>query len=374
MNQFRIPVYRPDLSGNESRYVMQCLDSTWISSKGSFIADFETRFARRVGLAHATSVSNGTVALHLALLALGIGAGDEVIVPTLTYIASANAVTYTGATPVFADSCAHDWQIDPADVERKITPRTRAVMAVHLYGHPCDMDALQAICRRHRLFLIEDCAEAIGTVYKNRHVGGFGDIATFSFFGNKTITTGEGGMVVAVDHALIERARHFKGQGLAAHREYWHDVVGYNYRMTNLCAAIGVAQLERLDFFLERKRRVAAAYRAGLRGTPLQFQPEPVDALHSWWMVTVLVDNATERDALRAHLAAVGIETRPAFYPVHGMPMYSHRYQRNPVAEDIAARGICLPSFPGLSEAEVSEVCDRIHGHYAGHRALSLAA
>lgn len=374
MNPYRIPVYRPDLSGNEARYVMQCLESTWISSKGSFIAEFESRFAQRVGSAHATSVCNGTTALHLALLALGIGVGDEVIVPTLTYIASANAVTYTGATPVFADSSAQDWQIDPADVERKITPRTRAVMAVHLYGHPCDMDALQAICRRHRLFLIEDCAEAIGTVYKNRHVGGFGDIASFSFFGNKTMTTGEGGMVVANDRALIERARHFKGQGLAAHREYWHDVVGYNYRMTNLCAAIGVAQLERLDGFIERKRRLAAGYRSGLRGTPLQFQPEPVDGSHSWWMVTALVDNPAERDALRAHLAAAGIETRPAFHPVHGMPMYSHRYQRNPVAEDIAARGFCLPSFPGMSESELRDVCGAVHGYYADNRGLSLAA
>lgn len=374
MNSHRIPVYRPDLSGNEKHYVMQCLDSSWISSKGEFIARFEESFARRLGVPHATAVCNGTVALHLAMLALGIVAGDEVIVPTLTYIASANAVTYTGAKPVFADSLPLTWQIDPADVERRITPRTKAVMAVHLYGHPCDMDALQAICRRHSLFLIEDCAEAIGSVYKNRPLGSFGDVATFSFFGNKTMTTGEGGMVVSADRTLIERARHFKGQGLAAHREYWHDVVGYNYRMTNICAAIGVAQMERLDAFIERKRRIAAIYRAGLRGTPLAVHAESVDGVHSYWMVTVLVDHAADRDSLRAHLDAAGIETRPTFYPAHTMPMYSHRYQRHPVAEDIAWRGINLPSFPGLTDAEVREVCDVIQAYCATHRALSLAA
>lgn len=374
MNSFRIPVYRPDLSGNEKKYVMDCLDSSWISSKGGYIGRFEEQFARRVGVTHAASVCNGTVALHLAMLSLGIASGDEVIVPTLTYIASANAVSYTGATPVFADSAPGTWQIDPSDVERKITDRTKAVMAVHLYGQPCDMDALQAICRRHRLFLIEDCAEAIGSIYKNRHVGGFGDVATFSFFGNKTMTTGEGGMVVSSDRTIIERARHFKGQGLAAHREYWHDVVGYNYRMTNICAAIGVAQLERVDEFIERKRRLAALYRNGLRGAPLTLQTETVDSVHSWWMVTVLVDQPDDRDRLRVHLAAIGIETRPTFSPVHTMPMYSHRYQRSPVAEDVAWRGINLPSFPGLSDAEVREICDAIQAYYAAHRSLSLAA
>jgi perosamine synthetase len=373
MNAFRIPVYRPDLTGNEKNYVMQCLDSTWISSKGSFISLFEQQFAQRIGARHATSVCNGTVALHVALLALGIGAGDEVIVPTLTYIATANAVVYAGATPVFVDSTPGTWQIDPEDVERRITPRTKAIIAVHLYGHPCDMDALQAICRRHRIFLVEDCAEAIGSVYKNRHVGTFGDIATFSFFGNKTMTTGEGGMVTTNDQTLFERSRHFKGQGLAAHREYWHDVVGYNYRMTNICAAIGVAQLERVDQFIERKRHIAALYRAGLRGTPLVMQQEDADTVNSYWMVTVLTDTPADRDPLRAHLAAAGIETRPVFYPIHTMPMYSHRYQRNPVAEGVAWRGINLPSFPGLTDAEVRDVCDAVRGYFAKQAAVPLA-
>jgi len=374
MNPYRIPVYRPDLSGNEKTYVMQCLESSWISSRGGFIDQFEKRFADRIGARHATSVCNGTAALHLALLALGIGPGDEVIVPTLTYIATANAVTYCGAVPVFADATATTWQIDPRDVERKITPRTKAVIAVHLYGHPCDMVALQALCRKHDLFLIEDCAEAIGSQYRGAHVGTLGDIAMFSFFGNKTMTTGEGGMVVTGDRTLFERARHFKGQGLAAHREYWHDVVGYNYRMTNICAAIGLAQLERLDGFIVRKREIAERYKARLQGLPVTVQPEAAGVYNSYWMVTVLVEQAEMRDPLRRQLAEAGIETRPAFYPIHTMPMYSHRYQRNPVAEGIAWRGINLPSFPGLTDADVDRVCDAVHAFCQAPSVLSLAA
>ena len=359
-----IPVYRPDLTGNEARYVADCIESTWISSKGSYIAQFEARFAQRVGAAEAASVCNGTVALHLAMLALGIGAGDEVIVPTLTYVASVNAVTYTGAVPVFADALPDTWQIDPEDVRRRLTPRTKAIMAVHLYGHACDMDALRAIAREHRLFLIEDCAEAIGSLYKGRHVGALGDIATFSFFGNKTMTTGEGGMVVSNDPTLMERARHFKGQGLAAHREYWHDVVGFNYRMTNICAALGVAQLERLDGFLNRKRALAAAYRDGLAGLPVRVHGEDPDVHHSYWMVSVLVDDPADREPLRQWLAAQGIETRPVFYPVHTMPIYSSRFQRHPVAEDLARRGINLPSWPALRDDEVERVVAAIRGYF----------
>jgi len=363
MTQIRIPVYRPDLSGNEKRYVSECIDSSWVSSKGDFISRFENDFARRIGAPHATSVCNGTAALHLAMLTLGIGPGDEVIVPTLTYIASANAVAYTGATPVFADSKTETWQIDPEDVERKIGPHTKAIMAVHLYGHPCDMDALRRLCDRYRLFLIEDCAEAVGTSWKGHAAGTFGDVAAFSFFGNKTITTGEGGMLVTADPTLFDRARRFKGQGLADHRQYWHDIVGYNYRMTNICAAIGVAQLERLDSILVRKRHIANMYREALRETPTTLHAECVDGHHSYWMVTILVERQKDRDPLRAHLAQAGIETRPTFYPVHTMPMYSHRFQRNPVAEDIAWRGINIPSFPTLLDEEIRVVADAIK-HY----------
>jgi perosamine synthetase len=241
------PVYQPSLSGNEKKYVIECIDSTWISSKGKFINEFEKKFADYLGVEYAASVSNGTVALHVALLALGIGPGDEVIVPTFTYIASVNSITYTGATPVFVDSDASTWQMDIADTRKKITPKTKAILAVHLYGHPCEIEELRKIADENKIFLIEDTAEALGSEYEGRKVGTFGDISTFSFFGNKTITTGEGGMVVTNDKELYEKCVHIKGQGLAKDAEYWHDIIGYNYRMTNICAAIGLAQLERVE-------------------------------------------------------------------------------------------------------------------------------
>ncbi|MDR3416685.1 MAG: DegT/DnrJ/EryC1/StrS family aminotransferase [Nevskia sp.] len=365
MTDIRIPVYQPELGEVEKRYVMDCLDSSWISSKGKYIPAFEERFSEYVGVSYSAAVCNGTVALHLAMLALGIGPGDEVIVPTLTYIASVNAIAYTGATPVFVDSNPVDWQMDPADVERKIGPHTKAIMPVHLYGHPCDMEALCALARKHRVFLIEDCAEGIGTRYRDRHVGTFGDIATFSFYGNKTITTGEGGMVSTSDKTLFERTKHFKGQGLAAYREYWHDVVGYNYRMTNICAAIGLAQLERVEDFIGRKRRLAEHYRRQLAGLPVSVHKDFEGGRHTYWMISILVERPEQREPLRRHLRARGIETRPLFYPVHTMPMYSVRYQKHPVAEELAWRGINLPSWPALGEDGVTEVADAIRDFFA---------
>jgi perosamine synthetase len=364
MSKYQIPIYQPDLGGNVKTYVNECLDTGWISSRGRFVTEFENKFAEKIGVEHAASVSNGTVAIHLALMALGIGPGDEVIVPTLTYIASANAVNYCNATPVFVDSIRETWQIDPEDIRRHITPRTRAIMPVHLYGQACDMDAIMTIAKEHRLFVVEDCAEAFGTLYKGRHVGTFGDISTFSFFGNKTITTGEGGMVVSQDKTLMERARHLKGQGLAAHREYWHDVVGYNYRMTNIQAAIGLAQLERSDEFVERKRAIAALYSEQLHETPIEIHREAPDTVHSYWMTSVLVERPDHREPLRQHLSASGIETRPLFYPVHTMPMHSRNFRRHAVAEDLAWRGINLPSYPGLSDEQVVRVCDEIKAFF----------
>lgn len=361
----RVPVYAPSLIGRERDYVLECLDSTWISSKGRFIAQFESGFSAFVGVPHATSVCNGTVALHLALVALGIGPGDEVIVPTLTYVASANAVTYTGAKPVFADCRADDWQIDPADVARKMTPRTKAVMAVHLYGSAADLDSLAALCARHDVALVEDCAEAIGTLYKGRHVGGHGRVSAFSFFGNKTITTGEGGMVLTRDPDLHERIGRLRGQGLSTYREYWHDVVGYNYRMTNICAAIGTAQLERVDDILQAKRALAALYREMLRDLPLTFQADGPEVTSSYWMVCILTRTPAERDALRTKLARDGIETRPLFPPVHQMPIYHQPGECHPVSDDVSARGLNLPSWPGLSLADVTYVCQSIRAFYA---------
>lgn len=356
----KIPVYQPSLDGREKEYVMDCLSSTWISSKGKYVGKFEKAFADYIGIDYAVSVTNGTVALHLALLALGIGQGDEVIVPSLTYIASVNAIKYVGATPVFVDSLKESWQMNPQDVRKKLTDKTKALIAVHLYGHPCDMDELCAICRENDLFLIEDCAEAIGSEYKGKKTGAFGDIACFSFFGNKTITTGEGGMILTSDKTLAERARQIKDQGNAKDREYWHDIIGYNFRMTNIHAAIGYAQLENLEKYIDRKIEIGHMYRDQLEGLPLLTLEPSSEVKHTYWMCSVLLENVEDRDPLREYLKEKGIETRPVFYPIHTMPMYSERFQRHPVAEYIGWRGINLPSFPALTDNQIRYICDII--------------
>ncbi|MBN4666574.1 DegT/DnrJ/EryC1/StrS family aminotransferase [Pandoraea nosoerga] len=354
-----IPVYKPYLTGREKAYVNECLDSTWISSKGEFISRFEQGFAKFIGAGHVTTVSNGTVAIHLALEALGVGPGDEVIVPTLTYVASINTILQTGATPVYVDSLASTWQIDPDDVRRKITPRTKAVMVVHLYGLPCDMDAISTICRENKLLLVEDAAEAFGTLYKGQHVGTFGDVATFSFFGNKTITTGEGGMVVFREKAVAERAYHLKNQGVSPTREYWHDTLAYNYRMTNIAAAIGLAQLEQAEEIIAKKREIASWYREGLSNLPLKTHDEQPGTRHSFWMCSVSVDDPAQRQPVRDHLKAKGIETRPVFYPAHTLPHCSSE-GHFPGAEQVSATGLNLPSWPGLTRDNVHFVCESL--------------
>jgi perosamine synthetase len=359
MTSFKIPIYQPSIGAIEKKYVNDCLDSTWISSKGKYINLFEKEFSHFIGCNYAITVTNGTVALHLALVALGIGPGDEVIVPTLTYISPVNSIAYTGATPVFVDSIKETWQIDTNDVRNKITSKTKAIIAVHLYGHPCDMDKLTQIAKEHNLFLIEDCAEAIGSKYNGKHVGTFGDLATFSFFGNKTITTGEGGMVVTNNETLNDRVIHYKSQGLAKHRQYWHDVIGYNYRMNNICAAIGLAQLEKANDFISRKREIAALYKSLFKDTSYEFHQESGNVVHSYWMCSILVENPVQRDILGQHLADHGIETRPFFYPVHTMPMYALKYQNHPIAENLGWRGINLPSYPGLTDNDIHYIVSK---------------
>ena len=351
----RIPVYRPRLAGRESQYVNDCLATGWISSRGEYVARFEREFAEYTGIRHATSVANGTVALQLAMWVLGIGAGDEVIVPTFTYVASVNVIAAAGATPVFVDSLADTWQVDPTRIAAAITPRTKAVMVVHLYGGSCDMDPIVALCRERKLLLIEDAAEAFGTRYKGRHVGGFGDIATFSFFGNKTITTGEGGMVVSNRDDVLARAAKVKSQAVSATREYWHDEIGFNYRMTNPCAAIGLAQLEQADAIISRKREIAAWYKADLAGYPLAFQADAADEFNSYWMVSAVAPSGELRDGIRAHLRADGVETRPFFYPAHTLPPFQST-ERFPIAESLGQRGLNLPSYPDLSRDDVTSV------------------
>ncbi|MHB8580844.1 MAG: DegT/DnrJ/EryC1/StrS family aminotransferase [Ignavibacteriaceae bacterium] len=361
---FKIPIYQPTLDGNEKKYVNECLDTSWISSRGEFIPRFENDFRKFIGVEHATAVSNGTVALHLAIVTLGIGPGDEVIVPSFTYIASVSTIAITGATPVFVDSLEDTWQMDPKDVKNKITIHTKAIMAVHLYGHPCEMDELVRLAKENNLFLIEDCAEAFGSTYKKKHVGTFGDLATFSFYGNKTITTGEGGMVVTNDETLYDRAYHLKMHGLAKYRQYWHDVLGFNYRMTNICAAIGLAQLEKANEKIHNKRQIAKWYNDALKDLPVKHHGEYGEVFHSYWMYSILVETPKMREDLREYLKGKGIETRPTFFPVHTMPMFSQKFQKLPVAEYLGWHGINMPSWPGLSQDKIEFIAEEISNFF----------
>ena len=355
-----IPVYEPYFVGHEKKYVNQCLDSNWISSKGEFINKFETKFASYIKVEHATTVSNGTVALHLALMALSVSKGDEVILPTLSYIASANSINYVGAKPIFIDSEKDSWNIDPKKIEASITSKTKAIMAVHLYGAVCNMEELKKICVRNNLYLIEDVAEGFGTKYNNKYAGTFGDVSTFSFYGNKTITTGEGGMVVSNDKKVIEKVKYLKNQAVSNTKEYWHDDVGYNYRMTNICAAIGLAQLENADLIINKKSQIASWYKQFLKDSNINFQKESTNSVHSFWMVSIIVENKKIRDEIRLKLKNNNIETRPLFPPMHTLPMYlnDNSYQ---ISESLSERGMNLPSYPGLNINQVSRICKIIN-------------
>lgn len=361
----RIPVAAPALVGREKEYVLDAMESGWISSNGPYIERFETGFARFCNVRHGVSCCNGTAALHLALLALGVGPGDEVIVPTLTFVATANAVAYCGARPVLADVEPQTWNLDPAALPALLSPRTKGIVPVHLFGYPADMDALSQFARRHGLFIVEDAAEAHGAIYKGRVAGSLADLATFSFYGNKVLTTGEGGMVVTDDDRLAGRLRQLKGQGMDPLRRYWFPILGFNYRMTNLAAAIGVAQLEAADWHLKRRQEVAAQYRRRLAPLPgIRTQCEQPCARPAHWMTTVVLEGASaaRRNAVMAALAEAGIETRPVFHPMHRLPMYRDQGEARafPVADAVADAGISLPTFAALTEEDVAFVCDRL--------------
>jgi perosamine synthetase len=358
-----IPVANPSLDGNELAYVVDCLESGWISSQGSYLRKFEAAFAEYLGVEHAIAVTNGTVALHLALVALGIGPGDEVIVPDLTFAASASAVVHAGATPVLVDVERRTWTLDVEKAAAAITPRTRAIMPVHLYGQPADMDAIRVLADRHGLLVVEDAAEALGSTWKGRKVGSLGDAATFSFFANKIVTTGEGGMVVFADAARAERARRLRDHGMNPAKRYWHEEIGFNYRMTNMQAAIGLAQMERIDRFVEGKLRMAERYGKGLAGVPGVELPATRDGVrNTYWAYSILLSDCPsmeERDRVIARLARLGIGTRPLFYPMHVMPAF-RAYAGNrdfPVTDHLSARGLSLPSSINLEDREIDFVC-----------------
>jgi len=359
-----IPVASPVFAGNEKKYVLDCIETGWVSSIGKYIKEFEDEFASFCKVKHAISCSNGTVALHLALLAYNVGPGDEIIVPTLTYVATANVVTYCGARPVFVDSEPETWNIDPKRIEEKITPNTKGIIVVHLYGHPADMDHILEIAEEYNLFIIEDASEAHGALYKNRIAGSIGNIGTFSFFGNKIITTGEGGMVVTNSDKLAERIRLLKGQGMDPKRRYWFPIIGYNYRMTNIQAAIGLAQLETIDFHLKKRREVANYYYEYLRDVPGVILPvEKPWAKSVYWMFSIVLDKniPIERDAFIDKLYKEGIETRPVFYPMHVLPPYKDLQNDNfPVADNISSRGLNLPTHSNLSEEDIELICMKI--------------
>lgn len=356
-----IPVYEPWIGRAELDRVTRCVKSGWISSIGEEIREFEGRFAALCDRRFGVATSNGTTALHLALAALGIGPGDEVVVPALTFIATANAVHYAGATPVFADADRSTWNLDPSAVEAKITRRTRAIIAVHLYGQPADMARLRAIARRARLHLVEDAAEAHGARYHGRPVGAFGAASCFSFYGNKMVTTGEGGMVLTSSAALAGRLRLLRDHAMSPTQRYYHGEIGFNYRMTTLQAALGLAQLDRFPEILERKRRIAAWYRAGLAGLPLEMPLEMPRSENVHWMFSVVLgrDAAVDRATLGRHLLERGIDWRPFFVPIPELPPYRDG-QRYPVAAELGARGLNLPSGPLLARSQIRFICDAI--------------
>lgn len=366
MTARRIAISAPDISSLEEEYALAAVRSTWISSTGEYVDRAEREIARMADTPIAITVCNGTAALHLAMLSLGIGPGDEVIVPSLTYIATANAVCYVGATPVFADVSEDTWCIDPGCIERCITPRTRAIIAVHLYGHPADMDAINAIATAHRLRVVEDAAEAHTARYRDRLVGGLADVGVFSFYGNKILSCGEGGAVTLRDRGLEATARLLRGQGMDPARRYYFPIIGHNFRLTNVACAILCAQLSRCDAMLAQRRAVFDDYRRLLADIPgVGLQPVASWASPAPWLFCITIEEPVfgcSRVQLEASLADRGIETRPFFHPLHQLPPYrdGHGHGSLPVTERLARDGLCLPTHTRLSADDIGYIAESI--------------
>lgn len=355
-----IPVSKPVLSDIDVSLVTDAVTSGWVSSQGEYVARFEREFADFCGVRHCILTSNGTVALHLALKALNIGRGHEVIVPDLTFVATANAVVHAEATPITADVRYEDWCIDPSSVERLITSQTRAIIPVHLYGHPAAMHGLLAIAQKHDLKIIEDSAESHGAEYYGQKVGGLGDCAAFSFYGNKLITTGEGGAITTNCDEIAERARFLRDHAMSKYKRYWHTEVGYNFRMTNLQAALGVGQLSQIDSFITERDRILDTYRRILSPSGIILNPSLSSIRTVNWITCVLIPGVTrlQRDSLISDLYEAGIDTRPFFYPLSTLPMYES--STGVVSADLSARGINLPTYPGISSSEIEYISNTL--------------
>lgn len=355
-----IPLAEPSFGDAERSRVLDALERGWISPKGEYVSEFEDVFASWIGTEHAFATSTGTAALHLSLLAGDVGEGDEVIVPDLTWISCANVVTYVGATPVFADVNPDTYTLDPASVRERLTEDTVAVMPVHLYGQPCEMTPIQQLADEHDFLVLEDAAEAHGATYRGQCVGSVGDVGCFSFYGNKILTTGQGGMITTDDDELAERIRLLRRDGMSRDRKYYHPVIGYNYRLTNIQAAIGLGQIERADAILENKRRVAETYRRELATQDAHFQATPDRGESAHWMVAPVFRTTGQLERVRSALTDAEVETRPFFYPLHKQPPYAASGRACPVAEQLHKRGINLPSAPQLNDQTIMEICDII--------------
>lgn len=366
--KINIPVASADVSGNEERYIVDAIRSSWISSSGKYLDRFEAEFADLCHTKATVGVCNGTAALHLAVEALGAEVGDEVIVPSLTYIATANAVRYAGARPVFVDVDPGTWCIDPDKIEAAITERTKGIIAVHLYGHPADMDRLNAVAARHKLWVVEDAAEAPLATYKGKPVGGLSSVATFSFYGNKLFTSGEGGALTLNDPELEDQIRLLRGQGMDPKRRYWFPITGYNYRLTNLCAAMLCAQMERRKEILRHRMSIYHSYSSRLRNIRgIGMQPVAEWAEVSPWLFCITIDAdrfGMNRDDLARFLLERGIDTRPFFIPLHTMPPFAEQAaalsESLPHTMRLSQSGINLPTFTKMTEDEVNSVCNAI--------------
>jgi perosamine synthetase len=356
-----IPISKPYIGDLEKKYLNEALSSGWISSKGYFLDKFEEAFANFIGTKYCILTANGTVAIHLALMSMGINKDDEIIVPDLTFVASANAIVHCGAIPVIAEIDKSNWCLDVNKLKSQITNKTKAIMPVHIYGQAVNMTKVIEIAKEYNLKVVEDVAEAHGAIYNGNKLGSFGDASTFSFFANKIITTGEGGSVMTNNETIYNEAKLLRDHAMDQNIKFWHPKVGYNYRMTNLQAAIGCAQIEQIDSFIYEREIILDLYRKNLKDINVSFNPIIEDSYSVNWLTSMLIlDMNVSRDNLIKYLFTNGIESRPFFYPLSKLPMYKDINVENPIADEISNQGINLPTYVGLTKTDIKFICDKI--------------